>query len=300
MRVTNRGAGAANKLTLASAQPLIVDNPGGVAVSFAIEGSSATGADAEYRPGETRLEFDSVPPGGTVEGYWTLTTTRHGYFVDFAANLKHLGVKGAEIDPLIAEVNTGLVPAIGGTVSLVGCNPEDGIDTVIIELLRGGTVIATDKANSKGVYYLQDLEPGTYQSRATHRRGKVLQSDEVTVLDGQPTERINRMFDADLDSDDDGLDDCWELRHFGTLDSLDGAPDADPDGDGLTNAQEFELGTDPGNADTDNDGMTDLEEIQAGLDPLNTKVDPLKPSVSECGDVASRPRGALVVTHGWN
>jgi hypothetical protein len=44
------------------------------------------------------------------------------------------------------------------------------------------------------------------------------------------------------DSDGDGLPDDWEMTHFGDLDET---PDADPDGDGYTNAEEFAAGTDP-------------------------------------------------------
>ncbi|RLC37285.1 hypothetical protein DRH29_02595, partial [candidate division Kazan bacterium] len=36
-----------------------------------------------------------------------------------------------------------------------------------------------------------------------------------------------------------------------------GGPDADPDGDGLTNTEEEALGTDPNNPDTDGDGTGD-------------------------------------------
>jgi uncharacterized protein (TIGR03382 family) len=47
-----------------------------------------------------------------------------------------------------------------------------------------------------------------------------------------------------LDEDEDGLSDNWELENG--LDSTDGGDaTADPDGDGRTNADEFELGTDP-------------------------------------------------------
>ena len=42
----------------------------------------------------------------------------------------------------------------------------------------------------------------------------------------------------------------------------------DSDGDGLTDAQEIKLGTDPFNADTDGDGYTDKQEIDSGYDPL--------------------------------
>ncbi len=46
-------------------------------------------------------------------------------------------------------------------------------------------------------------------------------------------------------------------------------PDADEDGDGLTNAQELALGTDPYHPDTDGDGYSDGEEVAAGSDPLD-------------------------------
>jgi len=42
----------------------------------------------------------------------------------------------------------------------------------------------------------------------------------------------------------------------------------DYDGDGLSNAEELALGTDPTNPDTDGDGMTDGWEAQYGLNPL--------------------------------
>ncbi len=42
----------------------------------------------------------------------------------------------------------------------------------------------------------------------------------------------------------------------------------DSDGDGLTNAEEAQLGTDPNIADSDGDGMSDAQEVNAGTDPL--------------------------------
>ncbi len=42
----------------------------------------------------------------------------------------------------------------------------------------------------------------------------------------------------------DGVDDAWQVRHFG-LTNPDGHGDQDPDGDGLTNREEFEAGSDP-------------------------------------------------------
>jgi hypothetical protein len=45
-------------------------------------------------------------------------------------------------------------------------------------------------------------------------------------------------------------------------------PGADPDGDGLTNAEELAAGTTYNDADTDDDGMEDGEELDNSLNPL--------------------------------
>ena len=45
------------------------------------------------------------------------------------------------------------------------------------------------------------------------------------------------------DFNNDGLPDCWEIAYFGSIYTY--GPNSDPDGDGLSNLQEFQLGTDP-------------------------------------------------------
>lgn len=65
--------------------------------------------------------------------------------------------------------------------------------------------------------------------------------------DGIPDE------DPDTDTDGDGIPDYIDP------DDTDG-PLGDPDGDGLTNAEEDECGTDPNNPDTDGDGILDGAE----------------------------------------
>lgn len=68
---------------------------------------------------------------------------------------------------------------------------------------------------------------------------------------------------VDPDTDGDGLTDSQEAN-FGTDINL-----ADTDGDGLSDADEFTMGTDGTVADSDGDTYTDLDESTFGSDPTN-------------------------------
>ena len=70
----------------------------------------------------------------------------------------------------------------------------------------------------------------------------------------------------DVDSDNDQLPDGWERDN--NLDPRDPS-DAGEDGDndGLTNLDEYRLGTDPNDPDSDGDGVSDGEEVSGGTDP---------------------------------
>ena len=86
------------------------------------------------------------------------------------------------------------------------------------------------------------------------------------------------------DTDNDGLTDYQEIYITGTdplkYDSVKkGISDADSDldGDGLSNAKEIELGTDPKKSDTDDDSLSDGDEIS------KYKTDPLKKDTDDDG-----------------
>jgi heat shock protein beta len=77
------------------------------------------------------------------------------------------------------------------------------------------------------------------------------------------------------DHDDDGVDDYRDPIDDTTLDT---------DGDGLTDREEEELGTDPTNPDTDGDGIDDGDEVEAETDP-NDPHDPFAPAEPDEPDV---------------
>ena len=77
-----------------------------------------------------------------------------------------------------------------------------------------------------------------------------------------------------LDRDDDGLPDSWEQQIIDadSGDDINSIEDVNPgddfDADGLTNAGEYDRGTNPTEPDTDSDDMPDGWEVDNGLNPL--------------------------------
>ena len=74
------------------------------------------------------------------------------------------------------------------------------------------------------------------------------------------------------DTDDDGMPNDFELAN--ACDPVDEDGFLDYDWDGLSNAREYELGTDPNDSDTDDDGYNDRWEVNAGSDPLDPNSTP--------------------------
>ena len=60
----------------------------------------------------------------------------------------------------------------------------------------------------------------------------------------------------------------WRTSAYDTYNDGISDADKDPDGDGLTNLQEYIYGTDPLCYDTDGDGTSDGDEIEIGTNPL--------------------------------
>lgn len=87
-------------------------------------------------------------------------------------------------------------------------------------------------------------------------------SDEGGVNSAWSATRLSiRLVDSSTDSDNDGLDDALEAQFFGNLSTSDGLPEQDFDEDGVSDRDEFDLGSNPTLTDTDGDGLTDGDEV---------------------------------------
>jgi alpha-tubulin suppressor-like RCC1 family protein len=125
----------------------------------------------------------------------------------------------------------------------------------------GGGVLAT-ATNSSQLSTTLSLRTDTNGNASLYYQLGASASTQIDVTAGLS----NVTFSAALDSDGNGLADDWEIQYFGNIGEN---PNADDDSDGLTNLQEYQLGTNPTDPDTDSDGIPDGWEVAHRLDPLN-------------------------------
>ncbi len=149
---------------------------------------------------------------------------------------------------------------------------NDGVLTVA-ENYNGGTPEDDDTDGDNQPDYLDIDDDGDNK----------LSADEGNDLnaDGLPEDA--------RDSDGD------EIPNYLDADDSDG-PLADPDNDGLTNAQEETLGTDPANPDSDGDGISDSVEVGDPENPVNTDGDDRINALDEDDD----NDGVLTVAENYN
>ncbi|MDD5502418.1 MAG: fibronectin type III domain-containing protein [Candidatus Thermoplasmatota archaeon] len=155
---------------------------------------------------------------------------------------KSAGITASALVPPAAPAKvTGLTAAAGnGQVSLSWTAPANGGSAITGYKIYWGTTSTPASAiaasGTATTYIHTGLTNGQiyyYQVSAVNALGDGAKSNVVSATP---------LVGAAEDSDHDGLPDAWEKKYFGNLTY---GPNDDPDGDGYTNLQEYNAGSDP-------------------------------------------------------
>jgi uncharacterized repeat protein (TIGR01451 family) len=187
----------------------------------------------------------AVSSDQVIQGAYNYTLT-----VSNTTALPVTGVVVHDLFPQFVNVNYTLIQD-GGTCPGTSCQTGERISWTV------GTLAANSSQTLRYQATLgSSLEDGT-----------VLRNLASVVYDvGYGSSDLDLGIGTVIDSDEDGLPDSWELLNFGNLNS---STAGDSDNDGLSNLDEYWLGTSPVDSDTDNDDMPDGFEVDNGLNPLS-------------------------------
>jgi len=196
--------------------------------------------------------FGTTLPPYYVQGALRSTLALHA----FATTPVDQRTPGAPVH-LVAFLNDSR-PVLGATVTATVVRPDPDADAVVVSFHDDGA--HGDGEADDGVYgadFLRTELGGSYQVKVFADGS----SEEIGAFHREALLSFHIVSEGDdRDSDQDGLPDPWE-KHYRCLRVGRNDADADPDKDGLSNAREYALGTNPCDPDSDNDGESD------GTDP---------------------------------
>jgi len=211
-------------------------------------------------------EFDNNQSDYTI---WSWKTDNNNVTLASGANTFQIRrrERGYQIDRIILTTDTGYTPTgygpaesarnagniapevsagtnasveVNVALGLAGHVGDDGVPVAAtsswVQVSGPGTATFGDASvtnttvtcDAEGVYVLRLIGDDT--------EARVI--DEITVtVTAAPSN----------DQDGDGMDDAWEIQHFGSTNASAGGPSDDDDGDGFVDLHEFVAGTDPTN-----------------------------------------------------
>ena len=124
--------------------------------------------------------------------------------------------------------------AVTFSVSIIGYPPPFGY-----EWRKGSVPIVSNTSSDTVSFFTTNIISGIAANSSTGRYNVVIRNLSKPSGTLSPTATLLQA----IDTDGDGLPDDWESAYFGS--TTDADPNADSDGDTMTNAQEYRAGTDP-------------------------------------------------------
>jgi hypothetical protein len=237
-----------------------------------------TGVPVGFSP--VRARATCVNNGTVSQGQSGLFTLTANQATGFDATMI-LGVVQPIPDALTVAAPANL-SAIGATSQLTVSAHYPAGTTSDVTAASSGTIYTTSNSGIATVSadgLVQAIASGTVIIQVTNEGTSAMTSIHV-VLNA-------------TDSDHDGIPDDVEIQNgLNPHDPTDALQDAD--GDGLTNLEEYRLGTNMRKPDTDGDGIRDLDELRLGLNPL--VIDVTTTVQGRVVDSSSNPVSAITVT----
>jgi hypothetical protein len=190
---------------------------------------------------------------GTLYIYWYTDGSYQGTLTTTPSLLHDGDVIEAMLEAGIvsAKINGTVVASVANTTTLTSGRP--GFETYLTGAIlddweaRASQVACADGIDNDGDGLVDLADPGCTNGADTSEHNSQLACDDGT------------------DNDGDGLVD---LADPGCANATDPSELADADLDGLLDADELALGTDPFDADSDDDGLLDGFEVAHGFNPL--------------------------------
>lgn len=179
-----------------------------------------------------------------------------------------IDIEVIEIGPIPPTVEELEVTATSTNLNSAGAESQ----LTVIAALSDGSARDVTVGREGTNYTASNTALGAVDENGLVTAGNLSGTLIVSIVNGGIFTSRRFSVDLDGDTDGDGIPDDYELANELNPGDPSDAPQ-DFDGDGLSNLEEFNLGTDPNQADTDADGLPDGVEQDIGTDPLRADTD---------------------------